>query len=256
MQNLLGADIQMQFDECTPFPATYAEAERSMQLSLRWAERSLAAFRDYAQPGRALFGIVQGSIYPELRAQSSAALTSMDFNGYSIGGLAVGEGQKAMFETLSCTATFLPETKPRYLMGVGTPSDIVGAVERGVDMFDCVMPTRSGRHGQAFTWGGSFNMRNAAYRGHEPTRRSKQLPCGPRLLQGLYPPPAARRRILAPMILSWANVHFYQDLMAAIRQSIRDGSFAELAARIRNAYPSTAAASDETRRLCRRPGSG
>ena len=246
VQNLLGADIQMQFDECTPFPATYAEAERSMQLSLRWAERSLAAFRDYAQPGRALFGIVQGSIYPELRAQSSAALTSMDFNGYSIGGLAVGEGQKAMFETLSCTATFLPETKPRYLMGVGTPSDIVGAVERGVDMFDCVMPTRSGRHGQAFTWGGKLNMRNAAHiEDMRPLDEASDCPAARDYSRAYIHHLLRAGEYLAPMILSWANVHFYQDLMAAIRQSIRDGSFAELAARIRNAYPSTAAASDE-----------
>jgi queuine tRNA-ribosyltransferase len=250
IQNLLGADIQMQFDECTAFPATREEAERSMTLSLRWAERSLAAFRDYGRPGRALFGIVQGGVYPELRAQSAKVLTSMDFGGYSVGGLAVGEGQKLMFETLAVTAPLLPISKPRYLMGVGTPSDIVGAVERGIDMFDCVMPTRSGRHGQAFTWAGKLNMRNAA---HIEDRRP---------LDEASPCPAARDysrayihhllragEYLAPMILSWANVHFYQDLMAAIRESIREGRFADLAARVREAYPSTTvteeAASDE-----------
>jgi queuine tRNA-ribosyltransferase len=163
VQNLLGADIQMQFDECTPFPASFEETERSMQLSLRWAERSLSAFHHHSKSGRALFGIVQGGIYQELRAKSAVALTQMDFDGYSIGGLAVGEGQKLMFEALSFTTPLLPAEKPRYLMGVGTPSDIIGAVERGIDMFDCVMPTRSGRHGQAFTWNGKLNMRNAVH---------------------------------------------------------------------------------------------
>jgi queuine tRNA-ribosyltransferase len=245
VQNLLAADIQMQFDECTPFPASFEETGQSMQLSLRWGERSLAAFRDYGQPGRALFGIVQGGTYPELRAQSAKALTSMDFHGYAIGGLAVGEGQKLMFEALSYTVPLLPASKPRYLMGVGTPSDIVGAVERGVDVFDCVMPTRSGRHGQAFTWSGKLNMRNAAHMDDI------------RPLDGMSECPAARDysrayihhllragEYLAPMILSWANTHFYQDLMSAIRQSIREGTFADLAARIREAYPSATVAEE------------
>lgn len=245
VQNLLGADIQMQFDECTPFPANLEEAGRSMQLSLRWGERSLAAFQECGQPGRALFGIVQGGTYPELRAQSAKALTLLDFHGYAIGGLAVGESQKLMFEALSYTVPLLPASKPRYLMGVGTPSDIVGAVERGVDMFDCVMPTRSGRHGQAFTWSGKLNMRNAA---HMEDMRP---------LDGMSECPAAREysrayihhllrasEYLAPMILSWANTHFYQDLMSAIRQSIREGTFAALAARIREAYPSATVADE------------
>jgi queuine tRNA-ribosyltransferase len=245
VQNLLGADIQMQFDECTPFPATFEAAERSMRLSLRWGERSLAAFRERGQPSRALFGIVQGSIYPELRAQSVEALTSMDFDGYSIGGLAVGEGQRLMFEALSYTTPLLPIAKPRYLMGVGTPSDIVGAVERGIDMFDCVMPTRSGRHGQAFTWNGKLNMRNAAHmEDMRPIDDTSECPAARDYSRAYIHHLLRAGEYLAPMILSWANTHFYQDMMAAIRQSIREGNFAELAARIRKAYPSTTVADD------------
>ena len=245
VQNLLGADIQMQFDECTPYPATRAEAEGSMQLSLRWAERSLAAFEQYGQNGCALFGIVQGGVYPELRAQSAEALTSMDFQGYSVGGLAVGEGQNLMFETLASTTPLLPPTRPRYLMGVGTPSDIVGAVERGIDMFDCVMPTRSGRHGQAFTWAGKLNMRNATHiEDTRPLDETSACPAARDYSRAYIHHLLRAGEYLAPMILSWANTHFYQDLMAAIRQSIRERRFAELAARIRQAYPSTTVAEE------------
>ncbi len=245
VQNLLGADIQMQLDECTPFPATREEAEKSMLLSLRWAERSLAAFERYGQPGRALFGIVQGSVYPELRAQSAEALKSMSFHGYSIGGLAVGEGQKLMFDALSFTTPALPPEKPRYLMGVGTPSDIVGAVERGVDMFDCVMPTRSGRHGQAFTWAGKLNMRNAAHiEDMRPIDDTSACPAARDYSRAYIHHLLRAGEYLAPMILSWANTHFYQDLMAAIRQSIRDACFAELAARVREVYPSVTVAEE------------
>jgi queuine tRNA-ribosyltransferase len=240
VQNLLGADIQMQFDECTPFPATADEAARSMELSLRWGERSLASFRAHAPSGRALFGIVQGSIYPELRLQSAKALTSMEFDGYSVGGLAVGEGQKAMFEVLSHTTPLLPAGKPRYLMGVGTPADIVGAVERGIDMFDCVMPTRSGRHGQAFTWSGKLNMRNAAHmEDMRPLDETSECPAARDYSRAYIHHLLRAGEYLAPMILSWANTNFYQELMAAIRQSIREGKFAELAARVRSAYPSS-----------------
>ncbi|MGC1585418.1 MAG: tRNA guanosine(34) transglycosylase Tgt [Rhodomicrobium sp.] len=239
VQNLLGADIQMQFDECTPYPATLEEAARSMQLSLRWGERSLSSFQKQAPAGRALFGIVQGSIYPEVRAQSAEALTSMDFHGYSIGGLAVGEGQKLMFEMLSHTAPFLPVGKPRYLMGVGTPADIVGAVERGIDMFDCVMPTRSGRHGQAFTWSGKLNMRNAVHmEDMRPLDEKSDCPAARDYSRAYIHHLLRAGEYLAPMILSWANISFYQELMAAVRQSIRDGNFAQLAARVRHAYPS------------------
>lgn len=238
VQNLLGADIQMQFDECTPFPATFDEAARSMGLSLRWGQRSLAAFREQATAGRALFGIVQGSTYPELRTQSAEALTPMDFDGYSIGGLAVGEGQKLMFRVLSHTVPLLPAEKPRYLMGVGTPADIVGAVARGIDMFDCVMPTRSGRHGQAFTWSGKLNMRNAAHmEDMRPLDETSECPAARDYSRAYIHHLLRAGEYLAPMILSWANVNFYQELMIAIRQSIREGKFAELAAWIRKAYP-------------------
>ncbi len=248
VQNLLGADIQMQFDECTPFPAAREEAERSMQLSLRWAERSLEAFQRNGEQGRALFGIVQGGVHPELRAQSADALVSMDFQGYSVGGLAVGEGQKLMFETLSCTTPLLPPLKPRYLMGVGTPSDIVGAVERGIDMFDCVMPTRSGRHGQAFTWAGKLNMRNAAHiEDLRPLDEASACPAARDYSRAYIHHLLRAGEYLAPMILTWANVHFYQDLMAAIRQSIREGAFAEFAARVRHAYPSGTTAEEADR---------
>ncbi len=245
VQNLLGADIQMQFDECTPFPAAFEDAERSMQLSLRWGERSLTAFQEFGQPGRALFGIVQGGIYSELRARSAEALKAMEFHGYAVGGLAVAEGQKLMFEALSFTAPLLPAAKPRYLMGVGTPSDIVGAVERGIDMFDCVMPTRSGRHGQAFTWDGKLNMRNAAHiEDVRPIDETSTCPAARDYSRAYIHHLLRAGEYLAPMILSWANTHFYQDLMAAIRQSIREGKFAALAARIREAYPSTTVAED------------
>ena len=243
IQNLLGADIQMQFDECTSFPASREQAEKSMQLSLRWAERSLEAFNKQAQPGRALFGIVQGSTDRELRERSAEALVSMGFHGYSIGGLAVGEGQMLMLDTLSYTVPLLPAGRPRYLMGVGTPSDIVGAVERGVDMFDCVMPTRSGRHGQAFTWGGKLNMRNAAHaEDMQPIDGASNCPAARDYARAYIHHLLRAGEYLAPMILSWANVHFYQDLMSAIRLSIREKTFPQLAERVRAAYPSTTVA--------------
>lgn len=245
VQNLLGADIQMQFDECTPFPATPDEAERSMELSLRWAERSRSAFHSYGKTGRALFGIVQGGVYAQLRVQSAHALAAMGFDGYAIGGLAVGEGQQAMLETLAATTPFLPENKPRYLMGVGTPADIIGAVERGVDMFDCVMPTRSGRHGQAFTWQGKLNMRNASHaEDMRPLDEASSCPASRDYSRAYIHHLFRAGEYLGPMLLSWANIHFYQDLMAAIREAIPHGRLAELAARVRAAYPSATVAED------------
>ena len=163
VQCLLGADIQMVLDECTPFPATRDEAKTSLDLSLRWAERSKAAFATRAAPGQALFGIVQGSTYPDLREQSARALLEIGFDGYAVGGLAVGEGQGAMLDMVEVATAILPADRPRYLMGVGTPEDLLLSIARGIDMFDCVMPTRSGRHCQAFTWGGRLNLRNARY---------------------------------------------------------------------------------------------
>jgi queuine tRNA-ribosyltransferase len=246
IQTLLGADIQMQFDECTPFPATFEDARASMELSLRWAERSRSAFERIAGAHQALFGIVQGSTYPDLRVRSAEALTAMDFPGYAIGGLAVGEGQAAMLEILEATAPLLPMGKPRYLMGVGTPADIVAAVARGIDMFDCVMPTRSGRHGQAFTWEGKLNLRNAAF-AEDPRPLDAESTC-----------PAARDysraylhhlfkagEILGAMLLSWANIHFYQSLMAEARRAIAETRFTEFAMKVAAAYPSTASSTQD-----------
>ncbi|MFP3921300.1 MAG: tRNA guanosine(34) transglycosylase Tgt [Dichotomicrobium sp.] len=241
IQCLLGADIQMQLDECPPYPCTREEAASAVGLSLRWARRARNAFGSQAAPGQALFGIVQGSIHPDLRARSAEGLVEMDFPGYAIGGLAVGEGAALMLDTLAQTTPHLPEEKPRYLMGVGTPLDIVEAVARGVDMFDCVMPTRSGRHGQAFTWAGKLNLRNAVH-ADDPAPLDSQSDC-----------PAARDysraylhhlvkagEYLAPMLLTWANVWFYQDLMQAIRDAIREGRLDALRARLSGAYPAAA----------------
>ncbi len=238
IQTLLGADIQMQFDECTPYPSTWDEARASMELSLRWAERSRAAFAGMAAPTQALFGIVQGGVYPDLRTRSAATLTAMDFPGYAVGGLAVGEGQKVMLDTLSQTTPLLPARKPRYLMGVGTPSDIVAAVARGIDMFDCVMPTRSGRHGQAFTWGGKLNMRNAAFaEDARPLDETSGCAATRDYSRAYLHHLVKAGEILAAMILSWANIQFYQDLMAETRKAIAEGRFEDFARRIAALYP-------------------
>ena len=226
IQCLLGADIQMQFDECIELPADYNEIKRAMELSLRWADRSKDAFNKLSQPGQALFAIVQGGTQEDLRASSAKALVAADFDGYAIGGLAVGEGQEAMLRTLEATLPLLPETKPRYLMGVGTPIDLIESVARGVDMFDCVLPTRNGRHGLAFTWNGKINLRNARY-------ASDTTPLDP-----LSTCPAARDyskaylhhliksgELLGAMLVSWANVAFYQELMNAMRDAIAAGQF-------------------------------
>ena len=236
IQCLLGSDIQMQFDECVALPASYEESERAMELSLRWAERSKAAFETQlkhggAKPGQALFGIVQGGVEGALRRRSAEALVALDLPGYAIGGLAVGEGHDLMLTTLDQTVPHLPADKPRYLMGVGTPADLIEAVARGVDMFDCVMPTRSGRHGQAFTWNGRVNLRNARH-GDDPRLLDEQSGC-----------PAARDysraylhhlhrsgEYLAAMLTSWSNIWFYQELMAAMRAAIAEGRFAAFAA--------------------------
>jgi queuine tRNA-ribosyltransferase len=228
IQHLLGSDITMAFDECTPFPATLEEAQRSMELSMRWAARSKAAFM--RRPGYALFGIVQGSVYPELRAASAERLIALDFDGYALGGLAVGEGQEIMFRVIEATIPHLPADRPRYLMGVGKPADIVGAVLRGVDMFDCVIPTRSGRNAQAFTWGGTLNLRNARH-AEDPAPLDPDSDC-----------PASRDysraylhhlfksgEILGAMLLTWHNVAFYQALMAKLRSAIAEGRLQSLA---------------------------
>jgi queuine tRNA-ribosyltransferase len=238
IQCLLGADIQMQFDECTPFPAALDTAERSMELSLRWADRSRSAFAAHSAPGQALFGIVQGSIYPALRERSAAALAAMDLPGYAVGGLAVGEGQPLMLEMLSLTLPLMPVHKPRYLMGVGTPDDIAGAVERGADIFDCVMPTRAGRHGLAYTWAGKINIRNAVHaEDPQPLDAASTCPAARDYSRAYLHHLFKAGEFLGPMLLTWANVHFYQDFMQAMREAIAERRFAAFAAKVRGAYP-------------------
>ncbi len=238
IQCLLGSDIQMQFDECTPFPATWEEARASMELSLRWADRSRAAFAQLGGAHQALFGIVQGGVYPDLRARSAEALTAMDFPGYSIGGLAVGEGQEMMLRTLGETTPHLPAHKPRYLMGVGTPADIVASVALGVDMFDCVMPTRSGRHGQAFTWEGRINLRNAAHaEDSRPLDEQSSCPAARDYSRAYLHHLFKSGEILGAMLLSWANIRFYQELMAEARKAIAERRFADFAEKLGRLYP-------------------
>ncbi|MDH3230112.1 MAG: tRNA guanosine(34) transglycosylase Tgt [Alphaproteobacteria bacterium] len=225
IQELLDADITMAFDECTEFPATPDEAAESMRLSMRWAARCRAAFRD--RPGYGLFGIVQGGVFDELRAESAAALTGIGFDGYAIGGLAVGEGQAEMFRVLEFTAPLLPEMRPRYLMGVGRPLDIVGAVLRGIDMFDCVMPTRSGRTGQGFTRHGILNIRNARHAHDErPLDDACDCPACRRHSRGYLHHLFRANEMLGPMLLTWHNLRYYQDLMAGLRAAIEAGGLA------------------------------
>jgi queuine tRNA-ribosyltransferase len=226
IQCLLGADIQMQLDECIEHPAEHGEAERAMELSIRWAERSKAAFDRLAGPGQALFGIVQGGVYPDLRRRSAEALVAMDLPGYAVGGLAVGEGHAAMLATLEETLPHLPRGKPRYLMGVGTPEDLIEAVARGVDMFDCVMPTRNGRHGLAFTWGGRVNLRNAKHAEDPgPLDPESSCPAAKDYSRAYLHHLVRSGEMLGSMILSWINTAFYQDLMAAMRLAIEEGRF-------------------------------
>jgi queuine tRNA-ribosyltransferase len=236
VQCLLGSDIQMVLDECTPFPATREEAKRSLDLSMRWAERSKAAFETMSAPGQALFGIVQGSTYPDLREESARALIAIGFPGYAVGGLAVGEGQEAMFDTVEITTAFLPEDRPRYLMGVGTPQDMLGAIARGIDMFDCVMPTRSGRHGQAFTWGGRINLRNARY-AEDTAPLDAESKCPAARYERAYLHHLIKSgEILGAMLISYANVQFYQELMAKAREAIGAGTFAAFAEDVARRY--------------------
>ena len=225
VQRLIGADVTMAFDECTPYPATADETAASMRLAMRWAERSKAAFA--ARPGYALFGIVQGGVYPEYRAESAAMLKVIGFDGYAIGGLAVGEGQNTMFDVLKATVPELPANRPRYLMGVGRPADIVGAVQRGIDMFDCVLPTRSGRTAQAFTRRETLNLRNAR---HADDEAPLDAGCRCRACRGFsraYLHHLVKAdEILGAMLLTWHNLAFYQDLMRAIRAGIEAGDLA------------------------------
>lgn len=225
IQRQLGSDIVMCFDECPALPADEATVARSMQLSMRWAMRSKEAFGD--RPGHALFGIMQGGVTPALREESAKALVEIGFDGYAVGGLAVGEGQEAMLGVLDYAPGFLPADKPRYLMGVGKPDDIVGAVERGIDMMDCVLPSRSGRTGQAWTRRGAVNLRNARHR-DDPRPLDEDCTC-----------PACRNysraylhhviksdEIIGSMLLTWHNLHYYQELMAGLRTAIAAGQLA------------------------------
>lgn len=231
IQCLLGADIQMQLDECIEYPAAASEVERAMELSLRWAERSQRAFEKYGAAGQALFGIVQGGVHADLRHRSAEALVAMNLPGYSIGGLAVGEGHDAMLRTLDDTVPALPSVKPRYLMGVGTPVDLVEAVARGIDMFDCVMPTRNGRHGLAYTWDGKVNLRNARHADDPaPLDAASACPAARDYSRAYLHHLVKSGEYLGSMLLSWANTAFYQDLMAAMRDAIAAGRFADWAA--------------------------
>ncbi len=223
IQHLLDATITMAFDECTPFPATEEQAATSMRLSMRWAARSREAFRE--RPGYGLFGIVQGGVHPALREESAKALLGIGFDGYAIGGLAVGEGTELMLATLATTEPFLPADRPRYLMGVGKPSDLVAAVARGVDMFDCVLPTRSGRTAQAFTRAGALNLRNARH-AEDPDPLDPDCRCTAcRSYSRAYLHHLTRAgEILGAMLLTRHNLTYYQDLMAAMRAAIEAGT--------------------------------
>ncbi|HRN87532.1 tRNA guanosine(34) transglycosylase Tgt [Hyphomicrobium sp.] len=231
IQCLLGSDIQMQLDECIELPSERREVERAMELSLRWAERSRRAFEAQqasggAGPGQAMFGIVQGGTDAELRRRSAEALVAMDLEGYAVGGLAVGEGHDLMLATLDATLPSLPETKPRYLMGVGTPLDLIEAVRRGIDMFDCVLPTRNGRHGLAFTWNGPVNLRNAVHaEDTSPLDEASTCPAARDYSRAYLHHLIRSGEYLGAMLLSWVNTAFYQELMAAMRAAIEDERF-------------------------------
>ncbi len=226
IQQLLDADITMAFDECTPFPCTKEDAAKSMALSMRWARRSKDAFSE--RPGYGLFGIVQGSVFEDLRAESIAALHDIGFDGYAIGGLAVGEGHDTMLSVLDFTTPQLPEDRPRYLMGVGKPDDLVAAVARGVDMFDCVLPTRSGRTNQAFTRTGTVNMRNARHKDDPaPLDPVCTCYCCANFSRAYLHHLVMAKEILGMMMLTRHNLHYYQELMAGMRTAIEAGSFAD-----------------------------
>ncbi len=224
IQGLLGSDIQMQLDECVRLPAERAEIEKAMHLSLRWAERCRVAFGE--QPGKAMFGIVQGGDLPDLRAESAKALVDLDLKGYAIGGLAVGEPQETMFGMIEAVEPHLPAHKPRYLMGVGTPDDILGAVARGIDMFDCVMPTRAGRHGLAYTRHGRVNLRNARWaEDTAPLDEASSCPAARDYSRAYLHHLVRANEILGMMLLTWNNLAYYQDLMAGARAAIREGRY-------------------------------
>ncbi len=226
IQALLGSDIQMQFDECVKLPCSDEEAERAMRLSLRWAERSRKAFA--GQPGQTTFGIVQGGAVPHLRIESAKALADMDFGGLAIGGLAVGEPQAVMLEMIDVVEPYLPQDKPRYLMGVGTPDDLIESVSRGVDMFDCVMPTRAGRHGLAYTHAGKVNLRNAKHATDmRPLDPKSSCPAARDYSRAYLHHLVRSNEILGMMLLTWNNLAYYQELMVGMRKAIAEKQFAD-----------------------------
>lgn len=230
IQGLLGSDIQMQLDECIALPADKIEVERAMELSLRWAERCKTAFGE--QEGKAMFGIVQGGDFEDLRVRSAQALRAMDLKGYAIGGLAVGEPQEVMLRMLEITCPELPQDKPRYLMGVGTPQDILRSVQRGIDMFDCVMPTRAGRHGQVFTKYGKLNLKNAKHaEDMRPLDETSTCPASRDYSRAYLHHLVKAGEALGGMLLTWHNLAYYQQLMGGIREAITKGEFAEFCAR-------------------------
>ncbi len=235
IQRLLGSDIQMQLDECVKLPAAEADVERAMLLSLRWAERSKLTFGN--APGHALFGIIQGGASPHLREASAKALVAMDFDGYALGGLAVGEPQACMLAMTEASLAHLPELKPRYLMGVGTPDDLLELVSRGIDMFDCVLPTRAGRHGLVYSRHGRINLRNARHAA-DPRPIDPQSPCeAARVYSRAYLHHLVKAgEILGMMALTAINLAYYEDLMAGMRAAIKAGRFAEFCIETKGAW--------------------
>ena len=245
IQRLLGSDIQMVLDECPALPATETAIEASLALSMRWAARSKAVFGN--QPGRACFGILQGGTVPYLRQRSAEALREIGFDGYAIGGLAVGEGQQAMFDTLDATVPHLPRDRPRYLMGVGKPDDIVGAVLRGVDMFDCVLPTRSGRNGQAFTWDGPLNLKNARFaEDNAPLDTRCRCPACRQFSRAYLYHVVKAGEIIAAMLLTWHNLAFYQDLMERLRNALTEQQTMDFCSAFRRRYSANGAESADS----------
>jgi len=236
--DLLGADISMQLDECTDYPCTHEEALRSLELSLEWGARSRDAFGQRDQ--QALFGIVQGSNFADLRERSARSVAGQGFDGIALGGLAVGEGHAQMCETIEFTVPHLPAGTPRYVMGVGKPVDLVEAVARGIDMFDCVLPTRSGRHGQAWTWDGPVNVKNARYKEEtQPLDATSDCPASRDYSLAYLNHLFRAGEYLGPMLLSWHNTAFFQALMARMRDAIAGGTFEDLRAELSSRWAST-----------------
>lgn len=233
IQETLKSTIIMAFDECTPFPVEKKIAETSMKLSSRWAERSKSSFT--GANGSMLFGIQQGGMFKDLREQSACYLNNIGFDGYAVGGLAVGEPQEKMFEVLDYSTDFFPEDRPRYLMGVGKPGDIIGAVLRGVDMFDCVIPTRSGRNGQAFVQNGTINLKNAKHQlDKNPIDENCSCYCCSNYSRGYLSHLVRSNEILGSMLLTWHNLHFYVNLMKKIRELIKKREFTAFANKFLN----------------------